>query len=105
AENPHQLMRVLEAQDIVTCSQMIVAACEARKASSAYLHFKRLDHPEMDPPAWHKWIVIRRDGDGVEVSDRPIAFWGEFEPNYRPRHEENATAMRSAPTGSKRAAA
>src|ERR1035437_2766171 len=47
AGNPHQLMRVLEVQDIVTCARMIVAACEARKASSVVLHFKRLDYPEM----------------------------------------------------------
>jgi succinate dehydrogenase/fumarate reductase flavoprotein subunit len=105
AENPHQLMRVLEVQDIVTCSQMIVAACEARKASSTHLHFKRLDYPDMDPPAWHKWIVIRRKGDDVDVSDRPIAFWGDFERNYRPRHDENAAAMGSPPQGAKQAAA
>jgi len=103
AENPHQLMRVLEVHDIVTCSQMIVAACEARKASSAYLHFKRLDYPEMDPADWHKWLVIRRQGDAVAVSDRPIAFWGDFERNYRPRHDENAAAMRRPAPGARRA--
>jgi succinate dehydrogenase/fumarate reductase flavoprotein subunit len=77
---------------------MIVAACEARKASSAYLHFKRLDYPEMDPAEWHKWLVIRKTGEEVAVSDRPIAFWGDFERNYRPRHDENIAAMESAPS-------
>ena len=96
ASDPHQLMRVLEVHDIVTCAQMIVAACEARKASSAYLHFKRLDYPQMDPAEWHKWLVIRKQGDEVSVSDRPIAFWGDFESNYRPRHAENAVAMGTA---------
>ena len=65
--------------EIVTCARMIVAACEARKASSAYLHFKRLDYPEMDPAEWHKWLVIRKQGEDVAVYDRPIAFWGDFE--------------------------
>ncbi|MFO1286148.1 MAG: FAD-dependent oxidoreductase [Rubrivivax sp.] len=81
AGDPHELMRVLEVQDILTCSQMIVSACEARRASSAYLHFERLDFPAMDPPEWHKWLVIARGGsrgsssDGeVAVSERPIAF-------------------------------
>ena len=97
AENPHQLMRVLEVQDIVTCSQMIVAACKARRASSDYLHFKRLDYPEIDPPDWRKWLVIRAATQGVEVSDRPIAFWGDFERNYRPRHAENLAAMQAGP--------
>jgi succinate dehydrogenase/fumarate reductase flavoprotein subunit len=97
AGDPHQLMRVLEVHDIVTCARMIVAACEARKASSAYLHFKRLDYPEMDPAAWHKWLVIRKQGEDVAVSDRPIAFWGDFERNYRARHAENAAAMGRPP--------
>ncbi|MFO1220152.1 MAG: FAD-dependent oxidoreductase [Burkholderiaceae bacterium] len=95
AANPHQLMRVLEVHDILTCARMIVAACSARKASSAYLHFERLDYPAMDPPEWHKWLVIRRasDDDDVTTSDRPIAFWGDFESSYRPRHDENVAAM------------
>ncbi len=98
AGNPHQLMRVLEVHDIVTCARMIVTACEARKASSAYLHFKRLDYPEMDPVEWHKWLVIRKRGEDVVVSDRPIAFWGDFERNYRPRRAENIAATESAPS-------
>lgn len=93
AANPHQLMRVLEVHDILTCARMIVAACEARKASCTHLHFERLDYPEVDPPAWHKWLVTRRAGDGVAVSDRPIAFWGDFDTHYRPRHEQNLRAM------------
>lgn len=94
ASDPHQLMRVLEVQDILTCARMIVAACQARRASSAWLHFERLDHPQMDPPEWHKWLVLRRRGtDAVETSDRPIAFWGDFESSYRPRHAVNLAAM------------
>jgi succinate dehydrogenase/fumarate reductase flavoprotein subunit len=94
ASDPHQLMRVLEVQDILTCARMIVAACQARKASSAFLHFERLDHPQMDPPEWHKWLVLRRRGaDAVETSDRPIAFWGDFESSYRPRHAATLAAM------------
>ncbi|MBI3376564.1 MAG: FAD-dependent oxidoreductase [Betaproteobacteria bacterium] len=96
AGDPHQLMRVLEVHDIVTCAQMIVAACEARKASSACLHFKRLDYPEMDPPGWHKWIVIRKQGEGVALSDRPIAFWGDFEGNYALRLAQNDAATGAA---------
>jgi succinate dehydrogenase/fumarate reductase flavoprotein subunit len=96
AGNPHQLMRVLEVHDILTCARMIVAACEARKASSAYLHFNRLDYPALDPAEWRKWIVIARGaGDDVTVSDRPIDFWGDFESNYGPRHAENLEAMQA----------
>ena len=93
AANPHQLMRVLEVDDILCCARMIVAACQARRASSAVLHFERLDYPQMDPPEWHKWLVIRRQGDEVQVSDRPITFWGDFESHYRPRHASNLAAF------------
>ncbi len=95
ADNPHQLMRVHEVLDILTCARMIVAACQARKASSAYLHFNRLDYPKMDPAEWHKWLVIRKNGDEVTTSDRPIAFWGDYETGYRARHRENIAAMDS----------
>lgn len=102
ATNPHQLMRVHEVHDILTCARMIVTACEARKASSAYLHFERLDYPQLDPPEWHKWLVIRQRGDeGTALSDRPIAFWGDFERHYRPRHAENLAAMQASPVAAK----
>jgi len=82
AENPHQLMRTLEVLSILTCSEMILHASLARRASSEFLHFKRLDHPEVDPPEWHKWITIRLKGEGVEVGELPIDFWGDLEENY-----------------------
>jgi hypothetical protein len=49
--------------------------------------------------------VIRSAGDAVAVSDRPIAFWGDFESNYRPRHAENLAAMRKGPRVRGKAAA
>ena len=73
---------------------MIVQASKARKASSNALTFRRLDHPETDPPEWRKYIVINRDENGgVRVTDRPLGFWGDYESNYGPRHAENIAAM------------
>ena len=97
AENPHQLMRTLDVIDILTCSQMIVEASKARKATSQLLSFNRLDYPQVDPPEWHKYIVIRQDANNqVQASERPLNFWGDFESNYRPRHAENMAAMQAA---------
>lgn len=99
ADNPHQLMRALDVIDILTCARMIVHACEARKASSTFLHFKRLDYPTMDPPEWHKWITVRcadssRSGASAAViGEMPIAFWGDLEQGYRPRYQQNMAAM------------
>jgi succinate dehydrogenase/fumarate reductase flavoprotein subunit len=97
AANPHQLMRTLDVIDILTCAQMIVHASQARKASSAVLSFNRIDCPQLDPPEWHKYIVIGQDKNRqVRVTDRPIGFWGDFESNYRPRYNENMTLMKAS---------
>jgi succinate dehydrogenase/fumarate reductase flavoprotein subunit len=94
AGNPHQLMRMLDVVDILTCAQMIVQASKARNASSEVLSFSRIDYPENDPPEWHKYIVIRQDENGgVQVTSRPLGFWGDYEMNYGPRHAENIAAM------------
>lgn len=82
AENPHQLMRTLDVLDILTCSQMIVHACLARKASSEFLHLIRTDYPEMDPPERHKWLVIKLENGKVEVRELPVDFWGDLKESY-----------------------
>lgn len=93
ADNPHKLMRTLDVMDILTCAQMIVAASQQRKASSSTLHFSRVDYPQMDPPEWQKFLVIRRSGTGLETSFRPHGFWGDLEANYAPRAEENRASL------------
>ena len=87
ATNPHKLMRTLEVFDILTCSQMIVHASLARKASSTYLGFVRSDYPDLDPPDWHKWITIRLQDDEVQTRELPIDFWGDLEENYEKHYK------------------
>ena len=104
ADNPHKLMRTLDVADILTCARIIVHACRARRASSAYLHFNRLDYPDVDPPEWHKWITVRQGEHGMETGELPIAFWGGLEDNYRPRHRANLAAMGSGGAAHRRSA-
>ena len=82
ARNPHELMRALEVQDILTCGQIVAHACLARKASNSWLSFERLDYPEDDPPEWRKWVTVRSDGDGVQVGELPLDYYGSVEDNY-----------------------
>ena len=88
ARNPHELMRSLEVLTMLTVGEMIMHACLARKASSNYLNFTRLDYPEVDPLEWHKWITTRLDGGEVKVGERPIDYWllppnaSSYEENY-----------------------
>jgi succinate dehydrogenase/fumarate reductase flavoprotein subunit len=82
ADNPHKLMRALETINILTCSQMIIHASLARKASSTFLNFLRLDYPLLDPPEWHKWVTIKLKNGRVDIGELPIDFWGSLEKNY-----------------------
>ena len=82
APDPHKLMRTLEVIDILTCSEMVIHACLARKASSKFLSFNRYDYPEMDPPAWHKFITIRQKEGGIEIGELPINFYGSLREDY-----------------------
>ncbi len=74
-DNPHQLVRTLEVFNVLTCNRMILQASLARKASSKYLHFHRLDYPELDPEQWRKWIVLKNLDGTIEQSAKPLNFW------------------------------
>ena len=82
AANPHILMRTLGVMDILTCNQIIVHSSLARKASSSYLGFFRLDYPDIDPPEWHKWITVHQEKDKVVVGEMPLNFHGSLAENY-----------------------
>jgi succinate dehydrogenase/fumarate reductase flavoprotein subunit len=81
-DNPHKLMRTLEVFNILSCSEMIVQASLARKASTPYLGFQRLDYPEVDPSEWHQWVTIRSKDGTVHSERRSIDFWGPLAENY-----------------------
>ena len=91
ARNPHELLRVLDCLDRITSGEMIMHASLARKASSAWLSFKRIDYPEIDPPDWKKWVTIKQKDGKVEVGELPINYWllppnaSNYEENYN-RH-------------------
>jgi succinate dehydrogenase/fumarate reductase flavoprotein subunit len=71
---------------------VIMRASLARKASSRFLDFKRLDYPEMDPPEWNKLVTIKKNPGGeIEVGELPVDYYllspdsGDYEENYN-RH-------------------
>jgi succinate dehydrogenase/fumarate reductase flavoprotein subunit len=87
ARNPHELMRVLECLSRITVGEIIMHASLARKASSMPLDFKRLDYPDMDPPAWQKFITTRLEKGEVKVGELPHKYW--LLPPYAPTYKEN----------------
>jgi succinate dehydrogenase/fumarate reductase flavoprotein subunit len=66
---------------------MIMQASLARKCSSVYLDFYRLDYPEMDPPEWQKLLPIRQEEDKVKVRELPLDF--HLKSPYASSYEEN----------------
>jgi succinate dehydrogenase/fumarate reductase flavoprotein subunit len=96
AVHPHSLGRTIDVLDIRTNSEIIIQACLARKAGSAYLGFKRTDYPDMDPTQWHKWLTIRREGDRVKTHLLPIDFWLQppFASTYRENYESHGATRK-----------
>ena len=87
AANPHELARTLECFQVITFGEMVMHSSLARKASSAYLDFHRLDYPELDPPEWDKLLPIRQEDGRVSVRELPLDF--HLRPPYAPTYREN----------------
>ncbi len=49
----------------ITVGEMIMHASLALKASSESLNFYRLDFPEIDPEAWHKFVTTKLEAEKV----------------------------------------
>jgi len=82
ARNPHELSRLLEVFNIMTVNRMILEACRARKASHTYLHFERVDYPEVDSPEWHKWVTVKQEEGEVIAGKLPLDYHGDLKKNY-----------------------
>ena len=90
AANPHELERVLECHTIITVGEIVMHASLARRASSRYLNFYRLDYPELDPSAWHRFLPIRLEDNQVKVRELPLDY--HLQAPYASSYEENYQA-------------
>lgn len=71
ADNPHDLMRCLEVENMQECARLILTAAKERKESRAFL--KRSDFPEKDDRNWFKFLALKRDEEGrISFSRKPI---------------------------------
>jgi len=87
AANPHELGRLLECFSLFTVGEMVMHASLARKCSSMYLDFFRLDHPQLDPPEWAKHLPMRRTNGKVQFRELPLDF--HLKAPYASTYEEN----------------
>jgi succinate dehydrogenase/fumarate reductase flavoprotein subunit len=85
ATDPHKLGRAIDTLDVLTCDEIVIHSCLARKASSKRLGFKRLDCPENDPQEWHKFVTVRLEGEMVKVGERSVDYYEPLKDNFEAR--------------------
>lgn len=90
AANPHELMRLLEAEDILTVAQLILEACLARKQDCPKLEFYRSDG---DGQPQKPFLVIRSDGEKTVCREVPLDFAGDVKENYEKYNAEDGKEM------------
>lgn len=85
--NPHELVRYLECMIRMTVGEIIINSSLARRASSKFMDFNRLDFPENDPPEWGKFVTVKlKDGEIIE-GERQFDYW--LKPPYSSNYKEN----------------
>jgi succinate dehydrogenase/fumarate reductase flavoprotein subunit len=90
ALDPHKLMRSVEDLSLLTHGQIILNASLARQASSQVLNFFRIDHPDVDPPQWNKFVTIKLDNGKVKTGSMPLDYWGNMKANYEAHNRDYA---------------
>jgi succinate dehydrogenase/fumarate reductase flavoprotein subunit len=90
ALDPHKLMRTIEDLSLLTHGQIILSASLARHASSRPLNFFRLDYPQVDPPAWQKFVTVKLENDKVKPGELSLRYWGNMKAQYEARNKDYA---------------
>lgn len=72
AADLHELTRCVDAQSMVLEAEIFYRASLERTETRGF-HLRE-DYPEQDDARWLKWVIVKRDGDGVAVrtDDIPI---------------------------------
>lgn len=108
ARNPHELMRTVECQTLITVGQLVMNACiAAQKADQSsegglkqgimgllmWINSLKGEGSEMPPPEVMAkfrrghYITVRRENGGVKTGKLPFKYW--LKPPNSPTYEEN----------------
>lgn len=88
ALDPHKLMCTMEVMNMLTYAQLIIKTSMARKASSDFMNFKRIDYPTLDPPEWNKWITVKQENGKTVIDYLPLNFWGNMKGQYEAHNQD-----------------
>ena len=72
AHNFHELLRANEAQNLLDSCRLIARAALERKETRLGLYHNRTDFPEKDDVNFKKFVILKRAGDSIDVSFRPV---------------------------------
>jgi succinate dehydrogenase/fumarate reductase flavoprotein subunit len=92
ASDPHKLLRGMEDLSVMNYAQAILHSSLARKASTKWLGFQRIDYPQMDPPEWNKLTTIRLENNNAVPGERPLDYAGDLKKNYEAHNRDYAGA-------------
>ena len=81
-------MRIVENYNLLDCNELIIRAALARKASSKFLGFNRIDYPQLDPPEWRKFITVKQENGKVKTAERPLDYCGNLKENYEAHNRD-----------------
>jgi succinate dehydrogenase / fumarate reductase flavoprotein subunit len=70
AKDTHYLSKCHEVSSMTACAEMTFTSALAREESRGF-HYRE-DHPEQDDKNWLKWVILKQDGDRMNVSTESI---------------------------------
>jgi len=71
ADNYHELMRVAEFKDLLLIGRLVATAALERKESRMGMSHMRGDYPNQDDAHFHGSMILKKDGDRINVTFRP----------------------------------
>jgi succinate dehydrogenase/fumarate reductase flavoprotein subunit len=73
AANPHELVRGLETETLVTVGEIMAKAAQARRESRFIPYHYRLDYPEQNDAEWNGQIVVQKSNESITTEFRPFS--------------------------------
>jgi adenylylsulfate reductase subunit A len=73
AANPHELVRGLETETLVTVGEIMAKAAQARRESRFIPYHYRLDYPEQNDAEWNGQIVVQKSNESISTEFRPFS--------------------------------
>jgi adenylylsulfate reductase subunit A len=73
AANPHEVIRGLETENLVTVGEIMAKAAQVRRESRFIPYHYRLDYPESNDAEWNGQIVVQKSNESISTEFRPFS--------------------------------